>query len=128
MRINVRSANLASMAQRRLESNSSFPPVLPCGIYDRSISLPPGISNGANLCYAISVAQCLLNHSTFRGLLEELCAFHGHHCVRCLSKGMILLTTKETIHLHFVYIIYALIVICRFNMHHRSSPNAVPTV
>ena len=69
----------ARMAQKRVESNSSFPPVLLCGISNRSVNVPPGISNEAEIRFAISVAQFLLNPSTFSGLLEHMHAFHGQY-------------------------------------------------
>ena len=66
--------------------------LLPPGMYNRRIRLPPGISNGANLCYAISVVQCLFNHPTFRCLFEEMCAFHEEkQCETCLAHGTMLL-------------------------------------
>jgi len=70
-------------------------------LYDRTIILPPGIRNEGNICYAISVVQCLFNHSTFRDSLAEVCAFHeedGHvQCEMCLQKGMVLSSKNEVI-------------------------------
>ena len=63
-------------------------PILPRGIYDRTIIIPPRIRNEGNICYAISVVQCLFNHPTFRDSLAEVCAFHEEgQCEMCLPKG-----------------------------------------
>ena len=89
-----RSLSLCSSRRRKLslQSKVSLPPALPPGIYNRDINLPPGIRNGANICYAISVLQCLFNHPTFRDVFEEVCAFHekqqGSNCFSC---GMMLM-------------------------------------
>ena len=89
-----RSLSLCSSRRRKLslQSKVSLPPALPPGIYNRDINLPPGIRNGANICYAISVLQCLFNHPTFRDVFEEVCAFHekqqGSNCFSC---GMMLI-------------------------------------
>jgi len=74
-------------------------PILSRGIYDRTIILPPGIRNEGNICYAISVVQCLFNHSTFRDSLAEVCAFHegDGQCEMCLQKGMVLSGKNEVI-------------------------------
>jgi len=68
-------------------------------LYDRTIILPPGIRNEGNICYAISVVQCLFNHSTFRDSLAEVCAFHEEdgQCEMCLQKGMVLSSKNEVI-------------------------------
>ena len=50
------------------------------------INVPPGISNKAELRFAISVAQFVLNLSTFSGLLEDMHAFHGQYYESFLSK------------------------------------------
>ena len=69
----------AGTAQKRAGFKSAFPLVLLCGISNRSVNVPPGISNEAEIRFAISVAQFLLNPSTFSGLLEHMHAFHGQY-------------------------------------------------
>ena len=59
------SSSLCSSKRRNLslQSKVSLSPALPSGIYNRNIDLPPGIRNGGNICYAISVLQCCLEMS-----------------------------------------------------------------
>ena len=48
-------------------------------IYNSQISLPPGICNAGNTCYAAPVLHCLLNHPTFRGLCTDSAVIQGDH-------------------------------------------------
>ena len=45
---------------------------------------PPGITNGANLCYANSVVQCLLNHPVFNSYIQSM---NDKDCKLCQNSG-----------------------------------------
>ena len=79
---------LSAKEKQLPQSEFRFPgePILPRGIYDRTIILPPGIRNEGNLCYAISVVQCLFNHSTFRDSLADVPFMKKMDNVKCAFK------------------------------------------
>ena len=74
---NVINACIHVFALRKMDNNS---------LYNFEASLPPGITNSANNCYASSVIQCLLNHSVFLSTSEEINEEHDV-CEKCMKSG-----------------------------------------
>ena len=60
----------------------------PATLYNYNALEPPGINNTANNCYGSSVIQCLLNHSAFLSLIEEIAEDHKTNvCNSCQASG-----------------------------------------
>ena len=64
--------------------------VMACaGLYYSEAMLPPGLTNIANICYANSYIQCLINNPTFLHLTRTIIDNHYNiKCAQCSKSGM----------------------------------------
>ena len=67
-------ANVEPPKRLRLKSRE------PGELYCSDIAYPSGISNPFSNCYANSILQCMMNHSSFSEITGGLLAAHPLHC------------------------------------------------